>query len=488
MPTRSRHRFLGRTLFLALPPAAAPLIAGCAAVQPDQGARRGTGGAADPARNAQTEAAPLPADPAPDRVQNMPQSRQVTPLELRERNRAFADRYRVVLAKASDTIMRRRDDPLLRQKAHQLKIDGATAIYDIVIDPSPRTALLNLVVQITLQKKLADSSAAADFPEDHPLIQESVTQLYDEVWTHASLVMQERERTELLGVIDRWWEDRAGEQGIWYVRLSDLAGYGSGTSLEGLIGSARGLPSSLLNTFVPLGDASESLDEITVVSESATWFAPRLIVLTQWRLEAIVFETLATTELTGTVDAVQRLVATAETLPQDVGREVNATIEALAEREASLSPLLDRTEAVIASAGATTSEATELVRSLEQTTNALTGLSESLKPLLAQFDKDETEDEADDEAPGRPFDITEYTETVRALEDTLEEAAALVDRIEVTTGPMALEARAEAISGHAGRLILYAALAVISVVASIAFAVIAVRRWGRRPDHAASPL
>ena len=456
------------------------VLGGCAALQP--GASVGSGSSRSEADA--SAAAELPADPAPASVQESPRGKQLTPLELRARNRAFADRYRVVLASATDTIMRRRNDPQLRQKAHQLKIDGATAIYDIVVDQSPRTALLNLVVQVTLQKKLANARAAADFPDDHPLIEANVEQLYNEVWTHAALVMQERERSELLGIIDRWWEARGSQQSIWYVRLSDLAGYGGGTSLEGLIDSARGLPSQILNTLVPLGDATDSLDEITAISESAAWFAPRLIVLTQWRFEAIVFETLATTELTGTVDAVQRLVSTAETLPQDVGREVTATIEALAEREASLSPLLDRTEAIIASAGATTSEGTELVLALDQTTRSLTELSESVKPLLAQFTSDDDAGDAAapaaENAAGRPFDITEYTETVRALEDTLEEATTLIERVETTTGPLALQARASALTGHIGVVILYAALGVIAVVASIAAAVIAVRRWGPR--------
>ncbi|MEM8758034.1 MAG: hypothetical protein AAGF47_09665 [Planctomycetota bacterium] len=414
----------------------------------------------------------LPQDPAPESAQESPRGGPISAQELRERNRAFADRYRVVLAGATDTIMDRRTDPEIRRKAHQLKVDGATAVYDIVVDDSPQSALLNLVVQITLQKKLANASAAADFPDDHPLIETKVEQLFDEAWSHAALVMDERERKAVMAIIDRWWQDHGGEKGIWYVRMSDLAGYGGGTPFEGLIDSARGLPSQLLNSFVPLSDASESLDEITAVSESAAWFAPRLVVLTQWRLEAIVFEALATTELTETIDAIAAMAETADTLPEEIGREVTTTIDALADREAALSPLLERTEAVVGAVGTTTNEATELAESIEQTAGALTELSESVKPLIGRFTSDgepSLGDVSPDKAEGEPFDITEYTETARALEATLEDAAVVLDRVE----------------SAAGRLILYAAIGAIAVIASLCVGVVLTIR-ASRPSRPAS--
>ncbi len=438
----------------------------------------------------QLSEAERPDDPAPDSAQESPRGDQLSMKELRSQNRAFADRYRAVLGSACDEIMRKRRDPVLRKKAHQLKLDGATSVYDIVLAESPQEAQLNLLVQVTLQKKLADASAQADFPDDHPLVESSIEQLYNEAWSLGALVMDEGERVELLVIIDRWWESNSTQQDIWYVRLNDLAGYDAGTSLEGALDSARGLPSQILNSFVPLESASDSLDEISVIAESASWFASRLVILTQWRLEAIVFESLASTQITTAIDTFERIADTADTLPGELQTMVEATLDRVAEQEESLSPLLDRAESVLAEATRTTNEATELTKAIGETSKSLESLGTTVDPIIARFtEKDDAEEDDSAEDEGRPFNITEYTEAVRALEEALEQTEDTIGRIESATDEQSLESRLGAVSGTVGTMVLYITLGVaasaLALVAAIVGGVLAVRWWspGRHTDR-----
>ncbi len=423
----------------------------------------------------------LPDDPAPDGAQESPKRTPLSLTELRSRNRAYADRYRVVLASACDTIMRRRTDPLLRKKAHRLKLDGATAIYDIVVDNAPQKSLLNLLVQVTLQKRLANATAEADFPQDHPLVEQKIEQLYREAWSHAALVMDEGERIELLAIINRWWDANSGQRDIWYIRLSDLAEYGRGTSLEGVLDSARGLPSQIINSFVPLESASDSLDEFTTISESATWFAPRLVILTQWRLEALVYESLAATEITEMIDTFQRLTQTAETLPEDLSNSVTRALESVADREESLTSLLERTESLVTSAGKTTDQATQLTRAIDDATQSLNELGTTVDPIIARLTESDDTENAPDESSGRPFDIREYTAAATALDETLTQTESTIKRLDAATDARSLASRLDAITDAIGRAVLFTTLGValmaMAIVASIAGGVLAVRRW-----------
>lgn len=465
MPTRPTHALLAIIIATIFLPA-------CSSLYSDTGSQ-------NQRRNQRpTALADLPPDPAPKQAADAVQGRRLTTATLRERMRSFSDQYRSVLANAADTIKRNRDDPLVRSRAHQLKIDGPTAMYAIVMDTSPQTAMLNGLVLISLQQRLAEATAHADFPDDHPLVREKINDLHDEAWTLAALVMKERERQELVAVIDRWWDANKSRTDIWYVRLTDLAGYGSGTSLEGMFNEARGLPASVLNAFVPVNDASDSLSSVANTAEIANWYAPRLLILAQWRAEAIVFETLATTEireiLTTVDDATaiaNRALETADTLPRKIGKEIETTATTLQQNEETLRNLLTDTETVIGSVNQTTTNATQLVDAVDRTVKSIETLAQTTTPLVEKFTANNGKQEP--AQPAKPFDINEYTGTVRAVEASLQEATNLATTIDTMTQAE----RIGTISASLTSVIWHAAAAIIACLAAAAVATIAILRF-----------
>jgi len=395
-----------------------------------------------------------PASPAPASGSTS----QLNSEQILSRLRTFADQYRSEIGSACDKIKATRTDPALRRKAHQYKLDASTAIYDIAAEPDPRQAVLDSLVLVTLQWYAAEANAVADFPEDHQLVRDATRVVKESAWALAARVIDAKRRAELLQIIDRWWADNAGSGEIWYVRITDFAGYGKGTPFEGAFGAVTGLPGSLLNAFVPVGDATATLNDAQVTAERITWLTPRLMILAQWRAEAIIFETLATTEVeqilastNRAVDAADRATTVAENLPAEVAAQTGSVLEDLAENQESIRALLEETRATIGSVDGLAGTSQAVIAESERTIQAADQLAASVDRLLvtwkeiqaqsAERDAAERASADPDAEPGPPFDITEYTEALNAATATIEETNRVLLNLQSVTEPNVLNAR-----------------------------------------------
>ena len=385
-------------------------------------------------------------------------SQQLNSEQVLSRLRTFADQYRSEIASACDRIKATRTDPSLRRKAHQYKLDASTAIYDIAAEPDPRQAVLDALVLVTLQWYAAEANAVADFPEDHQLVRDATRIVKESAWSLAAQVIDEKRRAELLQIIDRWWADNAGTSEVWYVRITDFAGYGKGTPFEGAFGAVTGLPGSLLNAFVPVGDATATLNDAQATAERITWLAPRLMILAQWRAEALIFETLATTEVervlestNRAVDAADRATTLAETLPAEIATQTGTVLDDLAENQESIRALLEETRATIGSVDGLAATSTAVLSESERTVQAADQLAGSVDRLLvtwkeiqaqsAQRDAAERAAADPDDEPGPPFNINEYTEALNAATRTIEETNRVLLNLQSVTEPNVLNDR-----------------------------------------------
>ncbi len=389
-----------------------------------------------------------------------PSKPKLTIQQVRSRLRSFADQYRNEIASACDEIKANREDPRLRRLAHQYKLDGTTAVYDIAVEENARQAVLDMLVLVTLQWYAAESHAERQFPQDHELIRERARIIKDSAWTLAAQVLSEKQRTDLLSIIDQWWTANGSQTEIWYVRITDFAGYGKGTAFEGVFGGVTNLPGKFLNVFVPIDDATDSLNEASNTAERAVWLTPRLMILAQWRAEAIVLDSLATTEVSGLIrstnEAVRvadRATSVAETLPAELGAQREALIRDLVENEESLKALLDETRATIESIRTVTADANSIAvegQALLEATESALGTADtvvrSVESMIAtaqQGGSDGDDAGGSEESPGRPFDITEYTEALRSAEAALAEVNAALAKMETATEPDELARRLE---------------------------------------------
>ena len=163
-------------------------------------------------------------------------------------------------------------------------------------------------------------------------------------------------------------------------------------------------------------------------------------------------------------------------------------IRDLVENEASLKALLDETRATIDSIRTVTSDANSIVvegqtllEATESTLGAADTVVKSVESMIARAQESGGEEDPGAE-PGRPFDITEYTEALRSAESALTEVNTVLASMQTATEPDELSRRIEPVLGlstefvdetlgRVERLVVFAAIAfALAGIAVLAFA------------------
>ncbi len=442
-------------------PAALPLVLGClvslglAACRSTESQMQGT---------SQEPVNPVPANvdtvspgPPPPGGQAIPGT--LTPAQLQAAMRTFADQYRDLIAQACDAIARRTDDPAIRRRAHRIKLDAATAMYDIAMDPVPATALINGLVMVSLQVNATRQHGAALFPDGHERLLERTVYLQETLFRLAARVMNNQQRIQLLDMCNQWSQAHPNQNDIWYVRLSDLPGIEQGTSVANVVGGLTDMPAQFLGKFIPFNSAGEAVSEAQLLAERMSWLAPRLMILGQWRVEAVVYDALAAIEVTDALDVAQRLTTVAETLPDTLTEQREGLFNDLSSNEDSLHNLLTDTRATLETARGLTADATTLLgtgdtalSSADELVRSVDGLASRLQQMQDAAIAADADRPAPQE-PGRPFDINEYTRAIESLNAVVNDTTTLVRSLDTTTSDAALDARLEVVTGRIAGLI-----------------------------------
>src|SRR5262245_1463925 len=122
--------------------------------------------------------------------------------ELAQLTYGYADRYYMVIGSAVDAVKRGNPDPTQRRLAHQIKLNGVQAINDIVSNNDPYSQILDLVVAVTLQSRLAiDENRAEElFGDRAPVLIHAMRTMRLEAWDLAARVLPQ-DQLELLDYI-----------------------------------------------------------------------------------------------------------------------------------------------------------------------------------------------------------------------------------------------------------------------------------------------
>lgn len=379
------------------------------------------------------------------------------PAQMQQAVRNFADQYRQTIASACDYIIVEADDnPDLRRRAQAAKIHGATAMYDIAVDPVPASAMLNAAVTVSLQANFLRTNGHAHFGEYAPMLIEKSEYLQEEIFRICARVMPNDKRVELLNLINQWSEQNPTVTDFWYVRLTDLPGVKSGLSVGDMVGTLTNLPSKFLNVFNPFASTGQSVTEAQALAERMSWLTPRLMILAQWRAEAVVYDSIANTRLPEALDLGNRFATVAENLPDTLDQQRTALFADLEANRETIGGLLGQTENL-------TANTNELLKTVDQITARVADIQAATLANRQPTDPDAP--------PGRPFDITEYTAALGELHNVVIDANALLLNANDATTGAELEERLDAVQATVRNLILLAAFAALAVALLIVLAV-----------------
>ncbi len=384
----------------------------------------------------------------------------LTEAQLQSMLRNYADHFRVTMGSACDRISQDTSDPLVRRRSHALKLDGSTAIYDIVMDPVPATALLNALVMTSLQAKVLEAHGLARYGDGYEELLAASQRLEEEVWRIGARVMTGEQRTGLMAVCLQWWEKRGRSPDIWYARLEDFAA-ATGNPVQNLVGQFTGMPARFLDSFIPVNKAGQTLGEAQILAERVSWLTPRLMVMAQWRAEAIVYQTLATPQVREALNVGTTFAAIASNLPNEISKQREALFNDLRNSQPEISALLNDVKQTIASTETLSSDALKLADQGEVLLASAQDLVGEVDRVVARVESMQAADLADAAAnprpastqPSRPFDITEYTQALNAATVTLREAQSAITLAQDVTQPAQLEERLGVVDGTVSGLI-----------------------------------
>jgi hypothetical protein len=234
----------------------------------------------------------------------------------------------------------------------------------------------------------------------------------------------------------------------------------------------------------PLSNLDPAVREIAQtrqLAERAVYYAQRTPKLLSMEVQRLVFELAVMPESVSLLQSIGRLSAAAEQtgdlaadLPELLATERAATIEQLTgildSRQGELQALIVELRATL-EAGTATSDSVQ-------------GTIASLDALLARFDRPASS--AAGEQPRQPFDITQYTETLRQLGETARQLQVLLDQVDTKVPALTqlsdrATGRVESLVDHVfWRLVQLGVLLIaIGLLGALGYRVI-VRRWSRR--------
>ena len=374
-----------------------------------------------------------------------------SPAQMQQAVRNFADQYRQTIATACDHVIVQDPDPQLRRRAQYTKINGATAMYDIAVDPLPASALLNAAVMVSLQTNFVRVNGQQLFGQYAPMLLQRGEYLQEEIFRLCARVMSNQQRRDLLDMINQWSQQNPDVIDFWYVRLDDLPGVRQGMSVTSVIGNLTNLPGQFLNVFNPFAKAQDSASEASALAERMSWLGPRLMIIAQWRAEAVVYDSIANTRISEALDLGQRFASVAEGLPQTLDQQREALVDTLQENQQTLGDLLAQTQQL-------TADATTLL----QTVDHITGRVQDIQQTALEASADDPPPDPD-APPARPFDITEYTTALQELNTLVTDANVLLKNADSATTAPALQPRVDLIADTARNLILLTAVCVLAV-------------------------
>jgi hypothetical protein len=336
---------------------------------------------------------------------------KITPAELDELTRAFADRYVGLLSSTCDALKKNNPDPVQRREAQELLLNCATNVYDIASNADAFTRMLDLVVVTTLvsQVWIDDDRAGDIFGERGEVLVRALHHGRVEAWALAAQVLRPDQLELLDYTMWDWRQHNPDMVHMPFVRFSNFA-IGRGKSATAEVLAAGGF-------FGNVGKAGQSVDAARLLSERMFWQLKREGTLLRWQVEATKDDIIATPELSTYVKDVSRLTDQLEQLPHNVATERKALLTAFDERTKSIDATINRVKDALAEARGTATSAEAAGKSLNQmftTADALFGhrdsvnpnLSPATQPLLLSTPSIET---------SRPFDVREYTQGVKEL-------------------------------------------------------------------------
>ncbi len=326
------------------------------------------------------------------------------------RNMRFADAY---VGRLTEADRQAHPDRLTAQQRLELSgwmLEQANAVFVIAADDNPVIGTLDLVTLAVLSRMVVESTSAFGDHAQAALLK-AHRQLEEQAWALASLIIDARQKEEVLELCKAWRAQNPGYRNVPFVRFQDFVGVEGGRTGSGGAARASGLFGLIgLDPLAGLDPAVRQVEMSRLLAERANFYLQRVPILLDLQLTrtlsriAVGPESQKLQQQSASLTrSAEQFAHVAQSLPQTLATEREALIKqlsgALLEQQAALRPLLIELRGTLQAGDAMATSVDKAVNAIDQ--------------MVARFSPKSPA--AAGTSTGKPFDITEYGETARQI-------------------------------------------------------------------------
>jgi hypothetical protein len=350
------------------------------------------------------------------------QAEQLQILQLR--NQRFADEYVGSIIEPIRRYQASTDNATDRLASQNWMLSQATAAYTIASGPSPYVNVVDLVVLATLSRMVIDENWVGErFGERAAALRDAYHRLEPVALELAGTAIPPDQIAVLQRVIVEWHAQNPKVTAISYVHFRDVAGAMGPSTSTGSESSFNGLFTMLgLDPFSSLDPAVREITQSRELAERTIYYAQRVPNLLDMQVERLTFEF-------ATMPETKRLLADADSVSgaaSVAGRVIGDFPGLLSgEREAAIRQFMDALKIETANIRQLAIDVRATLEAGTTASNSLNATIRSFDQMVAGFEKPAPAG-APAQAPGRPFDITEYTAAAAEITSAANELQQLI--------------------------------------------------------------
>lgn len=252
---------------------------------------------------------------------------KISPYELHSKLLYFTDTYAESLSEVIDGIMHGELEPRARLGYQGVKVTYVSAAIAVATEPEPLRQLMDMMVLLRLQQKVWESGGFSYSEKEHAdAIRTQLNLLEKSLREIASRVFTKEDIDSILSLADSWKDTHPERRYVAYVRFVDLPDSLAKSRLETSIRNA--------GLFASINEAQRQIEEARYTGERGLYLANHMPMLLEWQAELFLYRALANGDVRNLLErseklsnASDRLGHTLDTLPADVGAEVQKLMD-----------------------------------------------------------------------------------------------------------------------------------------------------------------
>lgn len=339
----------------------------------------------------------------------------------------FADEFVDHSVRATDELVERVGNAQMQIDILEWQLSQANAAIQIVSGPKPGAALVDMVVLVSLSRRVIERDWLALYGEPARPVLETYQRLEYDAWALLG-DPGKRERAGLDVLLAAWVKNNPQVHNPSFVRFADFS-----SAEEAHIRAIPGLLDIVgLDPFAGMDPTLREVEQSRLLAERAVYYTQRLPRLLHIQGRLIAAETRAAPETLQVLDAVREVDRLSASLTKLTD---NAPALVSQQREAAIAQFMNELGRQQQQMLALATQLRAAIEAGHGTADSLNALVQSTDRLVARFAPQRNWTSA----PGRPFDINEYTRGIVELAATARELQALVKDLDETTPHLAGE-------------------------------------------------